>query len=255
MIHKTSIHPSKKTIIFEEDRHLYYTSDNPDRFFTSGTTFLHHFTETFDKDRISKSYAKKHNLNQSDVLEQWETKARVSRENGTQVHATLENLFLGKTVMISKDNDRVAAMQKSGIQLFSDLQSKYKLIEAEKIVADLQNRIAGMVDLIGIKQDGTIVILDYKTNEKITYENNFQTLKYPVNHLQDTSFNQYTLQLNIYQNIMISQGYFPQNTPYERFILHIRPDGYEIIECPDRQFDVSKMLEHFKTQTISHQAT
>jgi len=247
---KKATHPTHETIVFEEESHVYKLESDPTKKFISGTTFLHQFVHPFDKERISQSYSKKHKLNQEDVLKQWDDKARISRENGTRVHATLEALFLGEKVMICKDNEKVAAMQKSGIKLFDQLQRMYKLIEAEKIVADLNNNIAGMVDLIGIKPDGTVVILDYKTNEKISFENQWQTLKLPVNHLQDTNFNQYSLQLNLYQNIMDSQGYFPKNTNYQRFILHIAPDKFEIIECPDMQTEIASLLSAFKRSSI-----
>lgn len=239
---KKAPHPSGRNIIFEEERHIYYIEDDPKFKFVSGTTFLHKFVNPFDRENISKKYAAKNNLNQADVLKQWDDKARTSRENGTEVHAALENLFLGKSVVIPKSDDKVSKMKRIGIQLFNKLQSDYILLESEKIVADLNYKIAGMIDLLAAKQDGTICIMDYKTNEKITYENIWQTLKPPVSHLQDTSFNQYSLQLNIYQYIMTNQNYFAPDTKFERYLLHITPDKYDIIEVPDRQNEVINMI-------------
>lgn len=245
MLIKHSKHPSGKTIIFEEASHLYSIKEQPDINFTSGTTFLHHFTPEFDRESISLKYAKKNKLNQSDVLQQWEDKAKTSRENGTAVHSFLEDMFYGKTVMFSK-NEKVRSMQKIGIQLFSELNSKYSMYESEKIVADIDNKIAGMIDLICKKND-KIIIMDYKTNESIKYDNKFQIMKFPLQKLQDCNFNHYTLQMNIYQNIMISQGYFPRDAEYERYILHITPEKFNIIECPDKQQEVELMFNHFKT--------
>jgi len=243
---KKSLHPSGRTIIFEEEYHQYFIESAPEIRFTSGTTFLHKFTTPFDKDRISKNYALKHKLQQEEVLTQWENKGRTSRENGTEVHAYLEDLFNKKPAKTNTTNEVVAKMQKVSIDLFSKISSMYNLVEAEKIVADVDNCVAGMVDLIG-KKDSTVIILDYKTNAKIDRENPWQTMKYPVQKLQDSNFNQYSLQLNIYQNIMMSQLYFPPETTFERYLLHITPDQYEIIECPDLQNEVNQMFKAWRS--------
>ncbi|MBP9668102.1 hypothetical protein KBD87_04880 [Candidatus Saccharibacteria bacterium] len=88
-------------------------------------------------------------------------------------------------------------------------------------------------------------ILGCRVGEKITYENVWQTLKQPISHLQDTSFNQYSLQLNIYQYIMTNQNYFAHDTKFERYLLHITPDKYDIIEVPERQNEVISMIGAF----------
>ena len=246
---KLAKHPTKKIVVFEEEDHIYYVQNEKNRIFTSGTQFLHKFAEPFDREGISKRYAEKHNLDQQEVLKSWEEKGRISRENGTKVHDFMEQLFYKNPIEFDEQNEEVYQKQMVGRALWLELLDKYQPIEAEKVVAHLDAGIAGMVDLIAKdRYEDVIWILDYKTNKKIDYENPFQIFKKPIHHLQKCSFNEYTLQMNLYRWIMEQEGYFPKDTKFKQAIIHIRADGYEMIECPDRQKEIELMVKNFRVE-------
>jgi len=240
---KRAPHPSGKTIIFEEDRHVYYIDGDEDTCFVSGTTFLHKFAQPFDRDAVSLRYAQKHGLDQQEVLKQWEEKGRIARDNGTAVHNFAENLVLGKPVPLDSKNEKVHRMQKQAIYAISELEERFDLIETEKVVAHLPCKIAGMVDLIGReKKTGVLWILDYKTNKRIDLQNQWQIMKPPINHLQQCNYNEYSLQMNLYRWIMNEEKYF-QEQNYKQALIHITEDQWQLIECPDRQKEIKLMVD------------
>jgi len=48
---------------------------------------------------------------------------------------------------------------------------------------------------------------DYKTNAKLNFENIYQNMKDPINHLHDCNWNHYRIQLSLYIWILIQYGY------------------------------------------------
>lgn len=69
----------------------------------------------------------------------------------------------------------------------------------------------GTIDKLYIEEDllndKWFYIDDWKTNKKLDFENPFQKMKPPIQHLDDCNWNHYRLQLSLYCNIMIKLGY------------------------------------------------
>jgi hypothetical protein len=256
---KTELHPSGCMIAFEEKWHKYSVVNKPGITFTSGTKFLKQFFQEFDKENISKRYAAKHNLSQKEVLDMWARKGTVSREAGTLTHAYLEGLALGKDMNIQECayhvDEEIAELALSKIRtaevMFEQLVKEYEILKAEMIVASLKENIAGQVDLLARhKASGRLAFLDYKTNAEIKFENIFQNGLGCLEHLQDTNYNHYCLQLGLYEYIAETEGYLDEyiaehgDWPYvERQIIHIRSDGYSFIPCQDVSVEINNMLE------------
>lgn len=79
---------------FYEKTHQYYFYDKPVK--QSVTGFIEQFFEPFNKEELSKKYAIKNNLNQEDVLKEWEKKGNISSISGTIIHKYLEDYARGK---------------------------------------------------------------------------------------------------------------------------------------------------------------
>lgn len=72
------------------------------------------------------------------------------------------------------------------------------------------DRFAGTADWVYpqlIQGAKFISIKDHKTDKKFTMSNGLENLLYPVNHLQNCSFNRYALQLSFYAYMFEQQGY------------------------------------------------
>jgi hypothetical protein len=66
----------------------------------------------------------------------------------------------------------------------------------------------GQIDRPWFTDDKKFFIRDFKTNKKkLDTPHPFQNLKYPVDHLQDTTLNYYSLQLSLYAWILEQKGY------------------------------------------------
>jgi ATP-dependent exoDNAse (exonuclease V) beta subunit len=226
---KRAKHPSGRHIIFEESNHVYYVEDEPGMKFVSGTTFIKRWFPKFDKEAISAAYAAKRGLSQSEVLKSWDDKGRVARENGTEVHKYLEDLFDKKSPVFSS-NDKVKNMQIMSKNAWREIKDTYIPLESECIFASIGDRIAGMADLIcKNKKTGKLAILDYKTNAVLKTENPFQKAFAPISHMDDCNFNHYILQLNLYRHIAEKEGY----GKYEEMkLVHITDRQYKLVDTP-----------------------
>ena len=256
---KLAPHPSGLTIAFEDKRHIYFIKDEgyENVVFTSGTTFIGQFFEKFDKERISARYAKKHCMKQQDVLDDWEERGRVGREDGTAVHDYAENIVKilrdsdsvdskAITKVSAEENQRVHNMQLQAERAIEYLSRDYEFLEPEMIVASPELKIAGMLDLPAVnKKTGVQVIFDYKTNKAIKTENIWQSGLAPIKHLQDTNFNHYCLQLNLYEYLGRHDDYYSKLEQVDKTLIHITETDFVLMPCFNMQREIESMMAAF----------
>ena len=253
---KVELHPSGKEIHFDPKWHKYTCPQLPLKKFVSGTKFLEGFFTPFDKEGISKKYAAKHDMEQAAVIKMWNRKGEVSREAGTLIHDYLENRLLGlekshKESCFFPDFDVTAsAMSKIEYadQALEEFLDTYEFIQAEMIVASLTHNISGMIDILcRNKKTGLLTFADWKTNAKIDFTNPWQNGLHPIEHLDECSYNKYSLQMSLYQRIATEEGYLTGkdciSDNVDRVIIHIRDDGYKMIPCPDLSTEIDNMIE------------
>lgn len=117
---------------------------------------------------------------------------------------------------------------------------------------DKMVHLAGQMDLL-IKDGNDIYILDYKTNakgiDKPAYFNRAtkQTKKlyYPLNNLDDTKLNIYTMQLSIYAWML--EKINPEFNIKLLKLLHVDRDGVETdYEVPYLKEEVTRVIKHKK---------
>ena len=157
------------------------------------------------------------------VANEWEVKKNNKGKLGTefheykeeQAHKTKVEKINGSRVNLSSN----ATMQLKAIKYSVDLTKLEDGYHSEVLVYITQIKIGnktynvfitGQVDKLFIETiDGVryITLDDYKTNDKITTENNFQKFRKPLNHLPDTKLIGYSLQLGLYGRILEEYGY------------------------------------------------
>ncbi len=125
-----------------------------------------------------------------EILTEWDNKTKAACEKGTRYHESKENYT--KSLMYGSVDGVIYDIARS-----HDLLAHDNAIFSELFVYNDYWKIAGQVDL-AIKKCNQLTVRDYKTNKKITTENKFKNLLYPVDHLQETEFNKYQLQLSFY---------------------------------------------------------
>ena len=212
-----------KRVSFEESTHTYTLDGN--KKLTSITQYISKFKPFFDKDKISKQYAKKHGLEQSEVLKEWERKADESCIMGTYVHNIFEDFIEGK----ERTEIDVINYPKSKIALnvIEDLFVSQRLIPVETELIVYTDEYAGQIDCIAKNEKDEHFILDWKTNSEIKESNHWQSMKGKFNVYDDCNFNHYSIQLRAYQQMC------KEYQIKDCFIVHIKDDDYDIIPARD----------------------
>ena len=92
--------------------------------------------------------------------------------------------------------------------------------------------VCGQLDRLWIS-DLFFWIADYKTNEKLHFENKFQRLKEPLHHLDDCNYNHYRVQLSVYAWILMEYGYILEdmrlNWNHEEYLVKFIPEIEQVI--------------------------
>jgi hypothetical protein len=120
------------------------------------------------------------------------------------------------------------------------------VLAVEKIVFSpyLPRPIAGTVDLLArSRKDGSILILDWKTNKSIDRENRWKKFGLdPIRHVPDLNYWHYSLQLSLYQYLLAFGKYVPEGSKFKRAIIHLTETGHDIIQLPDLTSEIKDMV-------------
>lgn len=242
--------PKGIEIVFEEKTHKYSSIiDGKEIVYTSGTTFVHRFFPQFDPTgEITKRCALKEGITPEALRLKWKEKANRSARFGTKIHETVEDVLNGNMLRNKPVDEKERKTMDVAVKLAKKLLERTEIIGIEKIVFDSDIRIAGTMDLfVRSKKNGQLWILDHKTNEHIDTFNKWNefALK-PIEHLANTNFCQYTLQLNLYENILKRAGYVDQSEKIEKALLHITESGNKTYPLADTQKEIELMIEYFR---------
>ena len=114
-------------------------------------------------------------------------------------------------------------------------------IVPEMIVYNEEIGVAGMIDLYVEKSDGTIDLIDWKTNKEIKKYG--KKLEEPFSDLKDCNFDKYTMQLSLYAWMLEQQG----KKIGKLILLHLEEDKYTEIEIEYKPEMIERIIEHDKT--------
>jgi hypothetical protein len=230
-------HPRDDRIQFEEETHT-YTIDGTRAGWTSCTGFLHNFFGHFDADACiakmmasSKWYESKYyGMTAQQIKDSWAAKGKASSEAGTRMHLDIEHFYNAMPHALVRGAERTAepveactwSMEDGWAGMkeddwapnvgaewdyYLDYQRRHGStlgapFRTEWLVFDEEHKVAGSIDMVYKKPDGTLAIYDWKRIEELKTENRWQTGLGPVAHLPDTNYWHYSLQLNVYRYIL-----------------------------------------------------
>ena len=256
-------HPRDKNIYFVEETHKYYVNGSCEGNI-SCTGFIHEFFGHFDAKAIitkmrngakwatSKYYGK----TDEEIMEEWSNNGKQASAAGTAMHFAIEQFLHGATDLIDpvvKDTPEWRYFTKFWADCGGDLEpyrsewevftdSIDKSAEEERKI-----KLCGSIDMVfRRKSDGKFVIYDWKRSKEIKSDNPFGSGLCPLEHLPDTNYWHYTLQLNVYKwmletyyGLEIADLYLvilhPDSPSYRRMRLNILTDEVEdMIECRRR---------------------
>lgn len=181
---------------FNKERHTYMVNG---KVLDSVTSLVTNSFPKFDTEEQAKHVASRNGMDIQEVIEMWEKKGKQSREQGTLLHEKIEKYYQG----IDSPDD-------PAFQLFKQFARKITLkpYRTEWGVYDNDLGIAGSIDFVDC-QNGEYSIYDWKRSDKLVanglpVKNNKYGEKgnYPFEHLDNSPYYHYALQLSIYKYIL-----------------------------------------------------
>lgn len=209
------------TMTFTEADHSYIDSKN--RRYTSVTTLISFGFEKFDSERIAKAKAAREGGDWKELVQEWAEKGKMAADLGTRIHENCENQILGK---VEKMHLPVNISEKINFDFAYKAVEKiknnhhYVKLEPEKIIFSPILKLAGSIDLLVTKDDGSYIIYDWKNVKGITnlgFNGKTGILECTKN-IQDSNYWHYALQLQIYEIILKVEEYIPKNAKVKRVL-------------------------------------
>jgi len=244
-------HPRDERITFDEGPHIYTIKDDPSQY-TSVTTWNHSHFEHFDADSIihnmmnSKNWKnnKYYGKTKEEILKIWDDNRDQASQAGTKLHYDIECYY-------NNCPNENQSIEYSYFEKFTEDYKHLKPYRTEWMVWHEDIKIAGSIDMVFEKEDGTLLIYDWKRCKDIIKTPSFN--KYAIteciSHLPDTNYWHYCLQLNVYKRIL-EEKYGKKVDGLFLVCLHPnnKNQSYLRIPCADLQSEVNDLFELRKQQ-------
>lgn len=228
ILHLKASNPSCSPVTLDHKTHTYKHENG--QTYTSVTTMLHHFFAPFDEKEVSKTLAKIRKYqgiktSAKKIRAEWQ----VSRDMGTEVHKQIEAYILDSSVPESSQAQFAASLMS---QLVGE-----KL--PELLLWSDKYKIAGTCDLVIRNDDGTVSLIDWKTNKEIrteAYKGARGTHELTA-HIPDCNYWHYVLQLNLYATIIEEETGLVVR---DMTLVHLMPTSYKTFNIPrEKELSVS----------------
>lgn len=247
-------HPRDARIAFREEDHT-YAIDGDRTGWTSCTTFIGTFYEHFDPDAViakmmsspkwpqSKYYGK----TAEEIKAGWNANGDEASTAGTRMHLDIEHYNNAEPVGNLAGDDYEANPSKEW-EYFLDYERTHRVphgftpYRTEWLVFKEDIKLAGSIDMVYKKPDGTLAIYDWKRAKSMDFENKWQKMYPPLSHLPDTNYWHYSLQLNIYRRIL-QELYGVVVSELALVVLHPNFEHYRVIKLNMMDEEVEAMFQ------------
>ena len=233
LLYNKNSHYHDKYIKFIESTHTYIVKG--DRSYTSVTQFHKKNFNPFEADKIIKNMmnsknwetSKYYGMKPNEIKALWNKNGKEASLAGTKMHYDIECFY----------NDVFNDNNSKEFSFFMNFYNEHKYLQpyrTEWMIYDEKLKLAGSIDMLFKLPDGTFGIYDWKRCKNIEKTKPF--LEYSCNpvieHIPDTNYWHYALQLNTYKTILernydirVSELYLvclhPENTNYIKYKLPI----------------------------------
>ena len=235
-------HERDAYITFEEGPHKY--TINGDDNYISVTTWNHCHFEQFDADKIISTMRKSPKWNQNkyfgkttdEIKALWTDNCITASSAGTKMHYDIECFYNNNP----QENNSIE--YKYFIKFVAD--NNMVPYRTEWMIWDHNLRLAGSVDMVFENQDGTLMIYDWKRCKEIKKTSSFSKFSTTdcIQHLPDSNYWHYVLQLNTYKCI-IETNYGKTVTHMRLVCLHPDNKSYIIYDVPSLTGELLDLCE------------
>ena len=261
-------HPRDDHINFVEKTHKYYVNGSCEGNI-SCTGFIHEFFGHFDGKAILTKMRRNPNKwaqskyfgkTDEEIMKEWSDSGKAASEAGTAMHLAIEQFLHGSPEQIHPEI-LTTPEWRYFLKFWEDCGPDLEPYRSEWEVftdsltpnGERKIKLCGSIDMVfRRKSDGKFVIYDWKRSKEIKSDNPFGSGLAPLEHLPDTNYWHYTMQLNVYKwilekyyNVEVGDLYIvilhPDNTSYRRMRLNIMEDEVEdMIECRRKAVECGK---------------
>ncbi|HET7118048.1 MAG TPA: hypothetical protein VFI29_16240 [Hanamia sp.] len=233
---------------FDEKSHVYAKDETGNSEYISVTTLIERFFP-FDLKRYIERKAEEENRTEEDVLDEYLLMRDEAAEKGTFLHNQIEN-FLKKSEFDSDSKE---------FELFLGFYNKeikernLVFFDAEKMIFSDKYNVAGTIDCLFKKESNDeYVMLDWKRSKKLIIDGRPRIFGYgyalsELNTLDNSSFNRYCLQQNIYKHIAETE-YEIKISSMKLVVLHENYSDYHIVNVPTMKREASIILNSLKVK-------
>lgn len=189
-------------IQFDSKTHTYIRNGEE---YSSVSRIITKFKPPFPRKAIAKAVANRDGVGEELILAQWHQKAMAACNRGNVIHEALE--LCERDGIIPEDPFLLEVVKNFAAW---KAEKKGKSFPEEIIYSD-KYKVAGTVDL-PMKGRNYIDIWDYKTNAEMNNLNkNNKFYLHGLEHIGDTKYQGYALQLSVYAAIYMEIGFKPRN--------------------------------------------
>jgi ATP-dependent exoDNAse (exonuclease V) beta subunit len=268
IILSTNNHNERDELVkFYERGHKYEIQVDKKSKYTSVTTWVHSHFPKFDADAIIASIFKSKSWNPEnkywgqtaeEIKACWKTSGTLAASSGTSLHAKIEKFMNNPVLPPNYTHKELYEFYQLNNGLYQDEPVEWqhfitfikdhpelKPYRTEWMIFNEELKIAGSIDMVYENPDGTLMIYDWKRCKDITKSSdwNKRSINPLIEHIHDTNFWHYSLQLNTYKTIL-EEKYGKTVTKLCLVRLHpdIEENTYELLEVP---FLIKEMTELF----------
>lgn len=251
---KINNHERDACISFDEVPHIYTINVNDtingDSNYMSVTTWNHSHFEHFDADAIIKKMMsskkwpenKYYGMSVEEIKVAWEKNRDEAASAGTKMHYDIECYY-------NKINVNNTSIEFNYFLKFVEDFPNLKPYRTEWMIWHEDLRLAGSIDMVYEKEDGTLMIYDWKRSKEI--KKTTPWVKYShtecISHLPDTNYWHYSLQLNTYKAIL-EEKYNKKVSELYLVCLYPENTSYKLIKVPDLSNEIKELFKLRKKQ-------
>lgn len=225
-------------IIFDEIKHKYYVNNKE---LISVTTLIDRYCQEFNQEEALERSSKKLKKSKEEILKEWKKKMLDSSNKGKFIHFFIEKYLKKEKTIEGEYSIEIEYF----INFYNDFLKNKFIIYIEKIIYNLEYKIAGTIDcLVYCPINNILYFIDWKTNEKIEDKNKYQKLLKPLMIYDQCEKEIYSIQLSLYRFIIeneINLG----NYDKKNILIHLseKNNNYKMIELPYYKYSISLLLK------------
>lgn len=256
MLDQINAHPRDASITFDEPTHVYTISGA--KGYTSVTTFNHKHFEEFDADKVIANMLRGSKMRDpqykyfgqtpEEIKAGWSANGAAASGAGTKLHYDIESFYNGLG-----DNGNTSIEFGYFKQFVAD-HPHLVPYRTEWMVWYEEYQICGSIDMVFTDtRTGKLCIYDWKRVQQIEFEGfgNKCAITECISHIPDCNFYKYSLQLNMYREIVEAKYGF-EIGDMVLVVLHPANDTYICVPCEDMRAEVHALLaQRAAAKTIS----